>query len=414
MSAAKTIAEKAVVLQLLARDEVQVQQIAGDLAIPSSTVASILQRLAKRGLVAAGKPTINGRGRPGGIYRLRLAAPVAVCQFDGTQLVGSVVQPDLTVSGIEQIDVAPIRDLEQALELARKLFSHLKAPAGSADGALAGVALAINAVYVGRQTLSSSVLPWAHNHVEESFEKALGVPVRVVVPMWGLAEYQRLEDPLPSSLACLEVGDGVGVHLVINGRVYTGGESLAGEVGHVTLRRDGPRCGCGRRGCLEAFCSGPAIVRRVLAGLSEGAASDVDRNTLEQASPRAGIEHIWQAWSAGDSLSRAVMDEVFDDLAWGLGLIVNIVDPAAMVAVGYVLEGKAMWREEIERRAHSWILTSGKRHIHLQPSRATLEDQHRVIACEYFFHEFLNGQPPLPQVNGASRRPHSFTTGDSR
>ena len=57
------------------------------------------------------------------------------------------------------------------------------------------------------------------------------------------------------------LGTGVGGGIIINGQLYTGCNGIAGEIGHMVIRKDGEPCNCGRRGCLEAYCSAASLVR---------------------------------------------------------------------------------------------------------------------------------------------------------
>jgi glucokinase len=171
----------------------------------------------------------------------------------------------------------------------------------------------------------------------------------------------------------------------VQGRPLRGQSSLAGELGHVIVERDGPLCGCGRRGCLEAFCSGPAICRNVAEGLAAGAASQLDAAMFRDASPRKAIEALWRAWQQGDTYAHATMDIVLDKLGWGLGLVLNLLDPQVVAVHGYVLEEKLEWLEEIRRRAERWTLHAARRDNRVEFSIARQEDEMQVAACNYFY-----------------------------
>src|SRR5690349_21533240 len=96
-----TIAEKAALAELRTRASLRVSDLAAELDLPISTAAAVMARLVSRGLAArdASPDRAGTRGRPSAIYRLRLPAPVVVLQFDGTQLVGSIVGRDLRSIG---------------------------------------------------------------------------------------------------------------------------------------------------------------------------------------------------------------------------------------------------------------------------------------------------------------------------
>jgi glucokinase len=193
----------------------------------------------------------------------------------------------------------------------------------------------------------------------------------------------------------------VSAHMIDSGQYLAGRHSLAGELGHVTVDPSGILCGCGRRGCLETICSGPAITRRAIDDLRHGVRSALRLAELEALPPRDAMQHIWQAWERGDTFAHAMMDAVFDQLAWGLGLVVNLFDPDVIVAGGYVLKDRPAWVSEIERRAQRWILHAAKRRTTLIPAQATLEDELRVAACG-FHSQAIAGEFIVPQDEPAT------------
>ena len=110
-------------------------------------------------------------------------------------------------------------------------------------------------------------LPWAHDNsvpIARMFSKRLGgLPVHVTNDAnaaalgemtYGIARGMK-------NFIVLTLGTGVGSGIVINGQLVYGCDGMAGELGHVIMRRDGRHCGCGRRGCLEAYCSATGVAR---------------------------------------------------------------------------------------------------------------------------------------------------------
>ncbi|HEX6102098.1 MAG TPA: ROK family protein [Alphaproteobacteria bacterium] len=120
------------------------------------------------------------------------------------------------------------------------------------------------------------------------------------------------------------LGTGVGGGIVVEGRILTGADAIAGEWGHTPLpypaddERPGERCWCGRSGCLETWLSGPALMR------------DHERRTGRRWSPA----QIASAADAGDAGAEAALARYADRLARGLSVVVNILDPAAIVLGG--------------------------------------------------------------------------------
>ncbi len=85
----------------------------------------------------------------------------------------------------------------------------------------------------------------------------------------ALAEHTWGAGQGTQDLLFVAIGTGIGSGLILNGEIYRGSRGLAGEIGHITLVPNGPRCNCGRRGgCLEAYAAGPAIARRAQAAMA--------------------------------------------------------------------------------------------------------------------------------------------------
>ena len=131
------------------------------------------------------------------------------------------------------------------------------------------------------------------------------------------------------------IGTGIGTGIVIDGRIYHGRTGAAGEGGHVSIDRNGPRCGCGKPGCIEALAAGPAIARRAREKLDAGRVSAM----LELAGGKASAvtsEMVGKAYASGDAVAREVLSEVFDDLSLWLGNIIDLLEPDVIIIGGGV------------------------------------------------------------------------------
>jgi fructokinase len=130
------------------------------------------------------------------------------------------------------------------------------------------------------------------------------------------------------------LGTGVGGGIAIEGRVLTGADAIAGEWGHTPLpspaddERPGPACWCGRRGCLETWVSGPALARD-----HEGATGR-----------RWDAARIAAAADAGDTSADAALARYEDRLARGLSVVIDILDPAAIVLGGGLSNLRRLYR----------------------------------------------------------------------
>ncbi len=178
---------------------------------------------------------------------------------------------------------------------------------------------------------------WRNYPLAQEVERLFGVPVRVdndanaaglAEALWGAgAGYQNV--------FYATLGTGVGTGIIFDRHIYYGRTGSAAEGGHMTIDYDGPRCSCGKRGCLDVLCSGPAIAERARAHIGSQTSGS---RIVELAGGRDQIlaEHVGQAFAEGDGEAGAILRETADLLAVWLGNIVDLLEPDVMVVGGGV------------------------------------------------------------------------------
>jgi glucokinase len=132
------------------------------------------------------------------------------------------------------------------------------------------------------------------------------------------------------NLVYLTISTGVGGGLILDGRVYRGAAGNAGELGHLTVDYQGRQCGCGRRGCLEAYASGPQIAARTRERLAAG------RDSSLAGLPEISARDVAQAAAAGDTLASEIWDETMAMLGSAVANILDIFNPELVVLGGGV------------------------------------------------------------------------------
>ncbi len=182
---------------------------------------------------------------------------------------------------------------------------------------------------------------WRDVPVAAILGERLGCPVRLLndvrTALLGELRFGHGKDHPRMTMAFFAIGTGVGGAVAIDGQLRLGPLGAAGELGHQTIITDGPRCGCGNRGCLEALASGPAItaegVRLMLAGLAPQLHQHVEGN-IEQVSPRAMLV----AAEAGDHRVREALIRACQYLGIAAANVVTILHPEMIVFGGGVSE----------------------------------------------------------------------------
>jgi glucokinase len=153
------------------------------------------------------------------------------------------------------------------------------------------------------------------------------------------------------------LGTGVGTGIVFDKRIYHGRTGSAAEGGHVTIDYRGPKCGCGKRGCIEALCSGPAIARRARERLA--APDSADSKMLVLASGDAGsvnAEIVSEAYRQGDSLATEVLQETADFLAIWAGNLIDLLEPDVFIFGGGVAQLMSGFFGRIREKLPDWCV----------------------------------------------------------
>ena len=166
------------------------------------------------------------------------------------------------------------------------------------------------------------------------------------------------------------IGTGIGTGIVLDGRIYHGRIGAAGEGGHVSVDYRGAKCGCGKRGCIEVFASGPAIARRARKKFAEGlnrrsAVLELAEGDIEAITS----ETIGQAYEVGDPLAREVLEETIVFLAHWLGNIVDFLEPDVMVIGGGVALMLSPFFDEIKNQLPGCCVNSRCQEIPLVMAR---------------------------------------------
>jgi glucokinase len=134
------------------------------------------------------------------------------------------------------------------------------------------------------------------------------------------------------------VGTGIGGGIITGGRLHLGGRGAAGEIGHICLEPDGPRCSCGRRGCVEALASRTAIERELRRMVEKGHKSTALKIMKAEKRPRLTSSVIARALEDGDKPMRKVIARAQEYLGLLVGNVVNAIDPEVVVIGGGIAE----------------------------------------------------------------------------
>jgi predicted NBD/HSP70 family sugar kinase len=200
-------------------------------------------------------------------------------------------------------------------------------------GASAGVGVSVSGLVdpAGRLRLSPT-LGWREVDLLEPLRAATMLPVVVenstkacvLGQVWAVRGHAAVDGPV----AFVNVSDGVGVGLAVDGKLLRGAHNTAGEFGHVPLNMYGPRCSCGQRGCWEAYVSKRAVIARYRGTDPSWPASEETGSVT--------IEHILARARAGEGRALETIRETSVFLSRGLATIVKALDPIRIYVGGEI------------------------------------------------------------------------------
>ncbi len=178
---------------------------------------------------------------------------------------------------------------------------------------------------------------WKGVPLKEWLEEKLSLPVAVIndVRSITLAEKRFGAGRDVNSMVMVAIGTGIGGGVVVNGQLYIGKDGSAGELGHITVEPRGIRCGCGNRGCLEAYASGPAMVAQALRALvqqNDTLIRDLVGDDLSRVNPKV----IAEAAQKGDSVALEIIENAGSYIGQALSCVCVVVNPEMIVVGGGV------------------------------------------------------------------------------
>jgi glucokinase len=240
----------------------------------------------------------------------------------------SPTQPDVSAASLIKDMAASVR---KAVTAAGVSWSKVRAVSVGAPGA---VDPEHGIVY------KAPNLGWENVRLAHKLETLLSVPVLVEndVNAGTMGEYALGAGKGTRDMIGIFVGTGIGGGLVLDGELHEGYRGAAGEIGHMIIEKNGPRCGCGKRGCVEALASRTAMEREVRRAIRHGARSVVLQIMKERKRIRMTSSIIVRALDKNDALMLQVLKRAQFYLGILVANLVNTMDPEAVVIGGGIAE----------------------------------------------------------------------------
>lgn len=277
------------------------------------------------------------------------------CDLGGTNLRAGLV--DLETGEVSHLTSVPTLAREghdAVMERMAQLFTTVAASSGLSLSDIGGIGIGVPGM-LDLERGTTVFLPnlpgtWPNVPLVDTISKKTGLPVGILNDVRSITygEWKFGAGKGVDTAVVFAVGTGIGGGLVINGKLHLGIGGTAGELGHVTIDYNGPLCGCGNHGCLEAFASGPAIATMGMKAVSQGMTTaigtlaDYDLNKITP-------ELICRAAQQGDAIARDIYEQAGAAIGVAVSNILVSVSPRRVIIGGGVAAAGNLLLDPIRR-----------------------------------------------------------------
>ncbi|MFI4911442.1 MAG: ROK family protein [Sedimentisphaeraceae bacterium JB056] len=313
--------------------QTQLRKLSG---LSMSTSSYIIARLRNKGYILETKGESKKRG----------AKPVNL-QIDpnGCFAIGIEIKTDSVLAGLFDFNANLIGEISEPATdtspdsmaiIVKKCVEFLVEEYQQAQGKIAGVGIAISgSIRDDGVVVLSSPLGWKNVAFKHKLTEIIDLPVNVYTTEVRMLAEMDMEAP-QTNMIYINIGNGVGGHVILDGNLCHGATGRIGEIGHVVVDPDGDICGCGNKGCLETLISGRAIAAKIKSDMSSGNYPELQGFVKKDDLPETVVSRWGSRLESGCKYSEQLASEISASLSDVVCMMVNICDPEIITLAGYV------------------------------------------------------------------------------
>jgi N-acetylglucosamine repressor len=376
--------ERLVLSLLRQHEELSQAQLCELAGLSSSTACYIVGRLREKKLITETRGKSTKRGAKPIIVRIRPNAQLVV---------GVEVSPTSILVGLFDFNCTLIESLRAAVpgdhspevvvNLVEINVRGLLGKRGVNEENVVGIGLTVSGAISPEGVIRlSAPMGWKDVPIREMLQERFLAPVQVFTTRVRMfAEISLLPPGAASNIVLLNFADGVGASMAENGRLSYGATNRVGEIGHIVFDPNGPQCGCGHRGCLETFASGPALANRIRSDVERGRETILRQWIKPEDAPRELLSQLGRAITQGDPYALEVRDLIADYVSRVTAIAINCYDPDMIILAGYVIaQSPEHFIQAAQNRIASDVFDHYSRDIKIAAERSGEESLIRGIA----------------------------------
>ena len=346
------------VLRLLSQRDVCTRtELAEEIGLTQASISKIISELIEANLVVEGDLSNGRKGR----RAIKIHLNRSFCRIIGVKLARrsfTVGVFDLRCSLLESRMVPfeagktkPAQVIEEMIHVCKDYMERY--------GDVRAIGVAVPGPYLreqGRIAMMSQFEGWDKINIVDSLGQAFRIPVVIehdtnasACAEWYYGTDGRFRSQ-QGTLLSVYVGEGVGAGLVVNGRLLHGSDGTAVELGHMSIKSDGPRCSCGNYGCLELYCSSLAFSENVKSGLINRPESSLN------AEKHIDAKTVFAHMRLGDAYATEKVREAGRYLGCGLANAVYLYNPKRIVITDEMTGGGEPFLEAVRQTLKERVL----------------------------------------------------------
>lgn len=313
-------------------------------------VTKLVNELIEEGLVVEAGFAQSTGGRRAQMFRLRadLIYVVAVAMDQHVTRMAILNASNQHVVPEKRVEIH-LADNPNALQ---ELTNHLQAFVQSSKIPLekiAGIGIGMPGFVDVHEGRNHSFLPSGKQSIVATLQAATGLPVVIDndSSLIALAEQRFGEAKNHQNVMVINVSWGVGLGLILNGKLFRGDNGFAGEFSHIPMFTNNKLCSCGKMGCLETEASMEVIVNKALQGIANGSLTslkDLSKDRLEEA-----CNKVLTAAGKGDRFAVALLSEVAYNIGRGVAILIHLLNPGLVVLSGRGSIAGKLWLAPIHQ-----------------------------------------------------------------
>lgn len=277
------------------------------------------------------------------------------CDLGGTNLRAAIVDVETgDVLHQKSIPTLAREGHEAVMQRMADLFLGVITSAGLQNDDVDGIGIGVPGVLdlEKGETLFLPNLPgtWPHVPLRDTITHHTGIPTALLNDVRSITngEWRFGAGRGVDTIAVFAIGTGIGGGLVVNGKLHLGIGGTGGELGHTIIDFNGPRCGCGNNGCLEAYASGPAISAMGMKAVSQGLTTSIAElcdYDLNRITPKL----IAQAAESGDEIAKDIYEKAGFYIGIAAASVCASIGPRRIIIAGGVSKAGELLLDPIRR-----------------------------------------------------------------